>query len=76
MSNNQILKLRRSAVPGKVPSTSSLDFGELAINTFDGKVYLKKSGSLGEQVLAVGSNYGQILKVFYVSEYGNVYFDG
>lgn len=76
MSNNQILKLRRSAVPGKVPSTASLDFGELAINTFDGKVYLKKSGSLGEQVIAVGSNSGQIQKVFYVSEDGNDNFDG
>jgi hypothetical protein len=71
MSNNQILKLRRSAVPGKVPSTSSLDFGELAINTFDGKVFIKKSGSLGEEVISVGSNSGEVAKVFYVSEDGN-----
>jgi hypothetical protein len=71
MSNNQILKLRRSAVPGKVPPTSSLDFGELAINTYDGKVFIKKSGSLGEEVISVGSNSGQIAKVFYVSEDGN-----
>lgn len=71
MSNNQILKLRRSAVPGKVPPTSSLDFGELAINTYDGKVFIKKSGSLGEEVIPVGSNSGEIAKVFYVSEDGN-----
>lgn len=55
MSNNQILKLRRSAVPGKVPSTSSLDFGELALNTHDGYVFIKKSGSNGEEIVVVGA---------------------
>lgn len=72
----QSLKLRRSSVPGKVPTTSSLDFGELAINTHDGKVYIKKSGSFGEEIVAVGSTSGQINKVFYVSEQGNDSFDG
>lgn len=72
----QTLKLRRSSVPSKVPTTSSLDFGELAINTYDGKVYLKKSGSAGEQVIAVGSNSGQIDKLFYVSEQGSDTNDG
>lgn len=37
------IELKRSAVPGKVPSTSSLDLGEVAINTFDGKAYFKKN---------------------------------
>ena len=53
--SNQFLKLRRSAVPGKIPETSSLDFGELAINTFDGQLFLKKSGSQGPIVTVVGS---------------------
>jgi len=35
------IKLRRSAVPGKVPTTSQLDLGEIAINTYDGKIFLK-----------------------------------
>ena len=52
---NQYLKLRRSAVAGKVPDTSSLDFGELAINTYDGQLFLKKSGSEGQIVTVVGS---------------------
>jgi hypothetical protein len=73
---SQIIKLRRSAVPGRVPSTGSLDFGELAINTFDGKVFLKKSGSAGEEVIEVGGTAGQIDKIFYVSEQGNDNFDG
>jgi hypothetical protein len=52
---NQFLKLRRSAVAGKIPDTSSLELGELAINTFDGQLFLKKSGSQGELVTVVGS---------------------
>ena len=53
--SNQFLKLRRSAVQGKIPETSSLDLGELAINTYDGQLFLKKSGSQGEIVTVVGS---------------------
>jgi hypothetical protein len=40
MANKLLIK--RSAVPAKVPTTSDLDLGELAINTYDGKVYIKK----------------------------------
>lgn len=54
--SNQYLKLRRSAVPGKVPTTSSLDFGEIALNTYDGLLFIKKSGSLGEEVISIGAS--------------------
>lgn len=37
-----LLKFKRSAVPSKVPALTDLELGELAINTYDGKVYLKK----------------------------------
>ena len=37
-----LLKFRRSAVPAKVPSIADLDLGELAINTYDGNIYIKK----------------------------------
>ena len=54
--SNQYLKLRRSAVPSRVPSTSSLDFGEIALNTYDGLAYMKRSGSSGiEEVIPIGS---------------------
>lgn len=55
MSNNQYLKLRRSAVPGKIPDTSSIDFGEIALNTYDGLAFIKKSGSNGEEIVAIGA---------------------
>lgn len=44
MAQNIILK--RSALPGKVPDTGSLNVGEIAVNTYDGKLFIKRSGNL------------------------------
>jgi hypothetical protein len=41
----QSIILKRSALSGKVPTTSSLEIGEIAINTYDGKLFLKKAGA-------------------------------
>jgi len=51
------IQLKRSAQTGKVPDTGSLNLGELAINTYDGKIYFKKSGSVEsvESVLTTNS---------------------
>ena len=53
--SNQYLKLRRSSIPGKVPTTSSLDYGEIALNTYDGLAFIKKSGSNGEEIVTIGA---------------------
>lgn len=50
--------LRRSAIPGAVPTTTQLALGELAINTYDGKVYLKKNVSGVESVAEIGAGGG------------------
>ena len=42
----QTLQLKRSAVPGKAPGVADLALGELAINTHDGKLYLKKDAGV------------------------------
>jgi hypothetical protein len=39
------IKVKRSSVSGKIPTISQLDLGELAINTFDGKVYTEQDQS-------------------------------
>ena len=54
MAQNIILK--RSAVPGRVPDTGSINLGEVAINTFDGKLYFKKSGSVQSVETIVTTN--------------------
>jgi hypothetical protein len=52
----QIIKLKRSTTPGSVPTTGSLSVGELAINVADGKVFLRRSGSIGDIVQELVSN--------------------
>lgn len=49
------LKFKRSAVPAKIPSVDDLGLGELAINTYDGKLYLKKDNGT-ESVVEVGGS--------------------
>ena len=56
--SNQYLKLRRSSVPGKTPETGSIDFGEIALNTYDGLAFMKKSGSNGEEIVTLGAGGG------------------
>lgn len=56
------LQIKRSAVPGKVPTVADLDLGELAINTYDGKAYMKKNVSGVETVvLLTGAGAGDVL---------------
>ena len=52
------IKLRRSAVPGNVPTTAQLELGELAINTADGKIYFKQYNPVAntESIIDVSSN--------------------
>ena len=48
-----VVKLKRSAVAGRVPATADLALGELALNTYDGRVYLKKSVSNVESIVTL-----------------------
>ena len=44
----QIIRLKRSTTAGSVPTTSDLSIGEIAINVYDGKVFLRRSGSVDD----------------------------
>lgn len=48
------IKIKRTAVAGRVPTTAQLDLGELAINTTDGKLFLKKLYNSVESIVDVG----------------------
>lgn len=52
-----LLKFKRSATPSKVPTTSDLALGELALNTYDGKVYMKKDDGT-QAIVEVGGTSG------------------
>lgn len=43
MATTNTIKLKRSNVQSNVPSLGDLTLGELAVNTFDGKVFIKKN---------------------------------
>lgn len=53
MANKIVLK--KSSVIGKVPQTSDLDYGELALNYADGKIYFKKSDNSIDYITAASS---------------------
>jgi hypothetical protein len=53
------IRIKRSAVENKVPNTGDLQLGELAINTFDGKLYTKKDNGT-VTIVEIGAREGQI----------------
>jgi cytoskeletal protein CcmA (bactofilin family) len=58
LARKQDIRLRRSATAGAVPTTTQLNLGELAINTYDGKLFLKKDVSGTETVVEIGGDSG------------------
>ena len=49
------IKIKRSAVSGNAPTTSQLELGELALNTYDGKLFTEiNTGSAS--IVEIGSN--------------------
>ena len=54
------IRVKRSSVGGKVPTTSQLSLGELAVNTTDGKLYTRKETSGVASIVEIGSGGGGI----------------
>jgi hypothetical protein len=63
MANKVLLK--KSSVVAKVPTTSDLDYGELALNYADGKLYYKNASNTIAYI-ANGSGSGTAGGIFYV----------
>jgi hypothetical protein len=53
-----LIKLKRSAVAGKAPVVGDLELGELALNTYDGKLYTKKDDGTASIVELSGGGGG------------------
>ena len=56
-----LIKLKRSAVAGRVPTTSNLELGELAINTADGKIYIKQDVGGTESIVEFSADPNDLL---------------
>jgi hypothetical protein len=48
------IKLKRSAVASKAPTITDLELGELAVNTYDGKLFTKKNVGGAESIVEIG----------------------
>jgi hypothetical protein len=67
------IRVRRSSLPGKIPTTAQLQTGELALNIFDGKLFLKQDQGavgVGTRVIEVGAG-SSIGKTIFVTAIGN-----
>ena len=56
---SQVIQLKRSSVGGHVPSTTDLQPGELGVNTYDGKIFLKKTVSGTDSIVDL-SNFSNL----------------
>ena len=64
-------RIKRSAVPGKVPAVTDLQLGELALNTFDADLFtLRSRPGIGTDVVRVGSGVS-VTNILYVTKDGN-----
>ena len=69
------IRIKRSAVAGKKPTDGQLQLGELAVNFYDGKIFLKQdTGGVGvsTRIVEVGAGTTTFAgKTFFVTENGN-----
>jgi hypothetical protein len=58
MSNKVLLK--KSSVVGKVPATTDLDYGEVALNYADGLLYYKSANNVVQSIGSGGGSGGSL----------------
>jgi hypothetical protein len=56
------IRLKRSAVAGKVPTTSDLSLGEVGMNTYDGALFMRRDSGTAEivRIAFADQDYGLI----------------
>ena len=76
---SQKILLRRSNLAGKVPTTASIDLGELAINTNDGRAFLKKDDGVNvtiEQLVVTGAEVTGSINILGTGSFGQLEING
>ena len=64
-------RIKRSAVPGKIPQLADLQSGELALNTYDAELYTKRErNGIGTDVVRVGAG-ATVTNILYVTKDGS-----
>ena len=69
------IRIKRSAVAGKRPTTEQLQLGELAVNFYDGKVFFKQDTNgvgIGTRIVEIGAGSTSFVgKTLYVTSNGD-----
>ena len=71
INTNPIVRIRRSAVPGKKPTVDQLLTGELGLNTYDGDLYtIRNRPGIGSDIvnLGAGSKVKNILYILFFNQ--------
>ena len=71
ISSDTKILLRRSGVPGRVPTTADLKLGELGVNYYDGKIFLRQQNDVvGDRIIEPGQAY-VVGRTIFVTVNGN-----
>ena len=66
-----IIKIKRSAVPGKKPNVNDLPLGELGLNTNDAELYTRRERSgIGTDIVRLGAG-ATVTNILYVTKDGS-----
>ncbi len=66
-----IIRIKRSSVPGKKPTVNQLPFGELALNTNDGELFIaRERAGIGTDIVSVGAG-ATVTNILYVTADGS-----
>lgn len=66
-----IIRIKRSSIPGKRPTVEHLSSGELALNTFDAELFVKRERSgIGTDVVRIGAG-TTVTNILYVTKDGS-----
>lgn len=68
--SNTTVQLRRTSIPGKIPTVEQLVDGEVAINTHDGKMFFRRDANGTLSIVEVGVD-ASVANVLYVSKSGS-----
>ena len=65
------IRIKRSSVPGKVPTELQLPLGELALNTYDAELFARRERSgIGTDIVRLGAG-ATVTNILYVTQDGN-----
>ena len=66
-----IIRIKRSAVPGKRPTVNDLPLGELGLNTYDAELYARRERTgIGTDIVRLGAG-TTVTNILYVTSDGN-----